>query len=54
VAPCVWNWRAGVARRGLGLLTSVCGAEVTAAAGVVVAAVRWCCGLPAVGCGAAG
>jgi hypothetical protein len=50
VAPGAWKWLAGVvsaARRGLGLLPGAFGAEVVAAA-------WWCCGLPAVGWGAAG
>jgi hypothetical protein len=50
VAPGTWRWPAGVvpvARRGLGLLPGASGAEV-------VAVGWWCCGLPAIGWGAAG
>jgi hypothetical protein len=57
VAPGAWKWPVGVvraARRRLGLLQGVSGAEV-AAMGVTVAVGRWWCRLLlAVGWGAAG
>ena len=59
MAPGAWKWPAGVvraARRGLGLLLGMSGAEVVTAARLSAAAVRWwCLGLrSAMGCGAAG
>jgi len=49
VAPGAWKWPAGIvpaARRRLGLLAGVSGAEFVAAAGITAAAVRrWLCGL---------
>ena len=44
MAPGAWKWPDGVvpaARRRLGLLAGVSGAELVAAAGITAAAVRW-------------